>query len=70
RTLRQKRGFYTTLSEIDGLGKKAINSLLLKFGSVAEIARATVEELEQTEGIGKKRATAIYQYFNSDKGEL
>ena len=68
RSLRQKRSFYSQLNEIDGLGKKKINALLTKFGSVAEIQRASKEELMQTEGIGEKHAQNIYSYFH-EKGD-
>ena len=53
------------INEIPGIGKKKINSLLIKFGSVAEIAKATVEELVEVEGIGEKHAKTIYEYFHS-----
>lgn len=68
RSLRQKRSFYSQLNEIEGLGKKKINALLTKFGSVAEIQRASKEELMQTEGIGEKHAQNIYSYFH-EKGD-
>ncbi len=68
RSLHQKRSFFSELDEIDGLGKKKINALLLKFGSVHEIANATKEELMEVEGIGEKHAQNIYDYFHS-KGE-
>jgi excinuclease ABC subunit C len=69
RTLRQKRSFFSQLNEIEGLGKKKINALLVKFGSVAEIAAADIEELKSVEGIGEKHAQRIYSYFH-EKGEL
>jgi excinuclease ABC subunit C len=69
RSLRQKRSFFSQLNEIEGLGKKKINALLVKFGSVAEIGAADIEELKAVEGIGEKHAQRIYSYFH-DKGEL
>ena len=69
RSLRQKRSFFSQLDEIEGLGKKKINTLLVKFGSVAEIAAADIEELKAVEGIGEKHAQRIYSHFH-DKGEL
>jgi len=68
RTLRQKRSFFSQLNEIEGLGKKKINALLLRFGSVAEIALASLEELKEVEGIGEKHAKTIYSHFH-EKGE-
>lgn len=68
RTLRQKRSFFSQLNEIEGLGKKKINALLLRFGSVAEIALASLEELKEVEGIGEKHAKTIHSHFH-EKGE-
>lgn len=68
RALRQKRSFYTALNEIQGIGKKKINALLEKFGSVYEISRLSVQELTAVEGIGLKHAKAIYDHFHN-KGE-
>ena len=68
RSLRLKRSFSSQLKEINGLGKKKIDALLIKFGSVHDISNATVEELIQTDGIGKKHAQNIYDYFHN-KGE-
>lgn len=65
RSLHLKRSFAQELSAIHGLGKKRIDALLAKFGSVAEIASATVEELAETEGVGEVQATLIYDHFNS-----
>lgn len=65
RSLHLKRSFAQELSAIHGLGKKRIDALLSKFGSVAEIASATVEELAETEGVGEVQAKQIYDYFNS-----
>ena len=60
---------HISFDEIEGLGKKKINALLVKFGSVAEIAAADIEELKAVEGIGEKHAQRIYSHFH-DKGEL
>lgn len=65
RSLHLKRSFAQELSAIHGLGKKRIDALLTKFGSVAEIASATVEELAETDGVGEVQAKQIYDYFNS-----
>lgn len=65
RSLHLKRSFAQELSAIHGLGKKRIDALLAKFGSVAEIASATVEELAETDGVGEVQAKLIYDHFNS-----
>ncbi|MBR4419252.1 MAG: excinuclease ABC subunit C, partial [Clostridia bacterium] len=68
RSLRNKRTFFSQLNEIPGLGKKKINALLEKFGSVAEIAKADIEELKEIDGIGEKHANAVYSHFHT-KGD-
>lgn len=64
RSLHLRNGFFTELSTIRGLGKKRIDALLDKFGSVSEVAGATVEELASVNGIGEVRARSIYDHFN------
>ncbi len=64
RTLRHKRTFFSQLNEIPGIGKKKINALLEKFGSVYEISNKGVEDLLSVEGIGEKHAKTIYDYFH------
>ena len=44
-------------------GQRAIN-LLKHFGTVRNIANASVEELAEVEGIGRKIAERIYETFN------
>ena len=71
RTLHRKNSFVSELSKIKGLGKKRINLLLEKFGSVYEIAGKTEQELAEIPGIGSVYAKNIYSYFNlkEDKNE-
>lgn len=64
RSMHLKRGFVSELSKINGLGKKRINALLDKFGSVAEIAAAEKSQLLAVEFIGDKQAEIIYEYFH------
>lgn len=66
RSMHLKRGFVSELSKINGLGKKRINALLDKFGSVAEIAAAEKSQLAEVEFIGDKQAEIIYEYFHND----
>ena len=47
------------LDEIEGIGETKRNALLKKFGSVEEIKKATVEEIEAVKGINKSLATKI-----------
>ena len=58
---------------IEGLpnisGQRAIN-LLKHFGTVRNIANASVEELAEVEGIGRKIAEKIYETFNLEWKEV
>lgn len=67
RSTRQKRSFQSELSKIEGLGKKKINDLLEKFGSVYDIAAASESDLREVSGIGEKQARIIIEYFSSLK---
>jgi len=59
RTLRRRRTLRSRLGEVPGVGPAREQQLLKRFGSLAAIRRATVEELAETPGIGKATAVAI-----------
>ncbi len=68
-THRNKRNKMMLISEIDslpGIGRSKKKSLLLHFGATSKIKTASVEELQQADGISKKLAENIYNYFNAD----
>ena len=52
------------LDEIAGIGAKRRKALLLHFGSVREIARAGLTDLEKVEGISGAVAKRIYSHFH------
>jgi len=52
------------LDEIAGIGAKRRKALLLHFGSVREIARAGLADLEKVEGISGTVAQKIYSHFH------
>lgn len=52
------------LDEISGIGAKRRKSLLLHFGSVREIARAGLADLQKVEGISEAVAQRIYSHFH------
>ncbi len=64
RKLTEKRYRHTALDEIKGLGDKRKLDLLRHFGSIAKIREASVEELTQVPGLGKKIAEMVYKYFH------
>ena len=67
-THRKKRGksiFKSSLDEIEGIGGKRKKDLLNYFGSVEEVAQASVTDLQKISGISKKTAEKIYNYFHN-----
>lgn len=68
-THRKKRGSKMTLSlldEVPGIGAKRKKALLHHFGSVKSIKEATIEQLEQVNGISPTMAKTIYTFFNPE----
>ena len=67
RSLRDKRTLHSILDDIQpNVGEKRRRALLMKFGSVDNIKKATVEELLEVPSIDKKSAESIYIYFNGN----
>ena len=61
RNKRSKELIKTELFEIEGIGTKTAQELLLKFKSVARIKQTTLEELETV--VSKKRAKIVFEHF-------
>ncbi len=61
--LMKKRMEMSELDSIPGVSGVRKRALLKKFGSVGRVAKATVEELAEVEGVGEKVAGAIAAYF-------
>ena len=66
RSVRDKRTLHSILDDIPNVGEKRRRALLMKFGSVDNIKKATIEELLDTQAIDKKSAQSIYNYFNGN----
>jgi excinuclease ABC subunit C len=79
---RQKRSARMTTSELDGvpgLGSTRKTALIKHFGSVKKLRAATVEEITEVPGVGKRTAEAVLHALNTgdapqrsstmDKGE-
>ena len=56
--------FHETLSEIEGIGNKRKRDLMTHFGSVREIAGASVAQLMRVPGINEKIAKKIYTFYH------
>ena len=66
RSLRDKRTLHSILDDIPNVGEKRRRALLMKFGSVDNIKKATIDELLEVPCIDKKSAKSIYIYFNGN----
>jgi excinuclease ABC subunit C len=67
RSLRDKRTLHSILDDIPNVGQKRRMALLMKFGSIDNIKKATLEELLETESIDNKAANSIFTYFRHIK---
>ena len=66
RISRNRSNFKSPLDEIPEIGPKRKKSLLLHFGSAKDVATANLIELEKVDGISKKNALQIFEWFNSN----
>jgi excinuclease ABC subunit C len=55
------------LEDIAGVGKTRKRALMRHFGTVKAIERASLADLQTTQGIDDKIAQAIYNYFHAEK---
>ncbi|MFZ5351731.1 MAG: excinuclease ABC subunit UvrC [Bacillota bacterium] len=63
RSLRQKTTVKSALDEIPGIGPARRQSLIKHFGSLKKIKDASIEELSKAEGMNKKIAEIVYNFF-------
>lgn len=56
----------SSLSEIEGIGEVKVKALLKHFKSADAVSKASINDLEQVQGIGKEFATKIYEYFHNN----
>lgn len=67
RSLRNKKTLHSVLEDIPNIGEKRRKALLLKFGSIEGIKKASYEELLNTDAIDSKAAQSIIDFFKEDK---
>jgi len=48
------------------VGIKTAENILGKFGSLHNVAGASIKELVEVDGVGEKRAESIVVHFNKD----
>jgi excinuclease ABC subunit C len=63
RKLRSKEVIISALDKIPGIGPKRKTALLKKFGSIPAIKQASMEELNQTEGITSALAKKVKEFL-------
>ena len=63
RRLRGKRNLESVLDHIEGIGPKRRKALYKHFGNLDAMRVAELEELEMVEGMNKKAALAVYEFF-------
>ena len=63
RSRRSKVMLESILDEIEQLGPSRRNALLERFGSVAALKKASVEEIAMTPGIGEKIAEVVFDFL-------
>lgn len=64
RKLRSKNIQASSLDDIVGIGKKRKIALLKEFGTIDNIKNASVEDLAKIEGMNKKTAENVYNYYH------
>lgn len=65
RQLHRKNSITSELDQIAGIGEKRKKALLNAFGSVEKIRTMTVQQLADAEGVDKRSAQNVYDYFHS-----
>lgn len=63
RSLRGKNSFHSILQDIPNVGEKRRKDLLLNFGSIENIKKATYEELLDIPSMDKKSAESVLNFF-------
>ena len=66
RKLHTKAQIQSVLDEISGIGSERRKALLRTFGSVEKIRYASIEELSAVQGMNKRAAAAVYEFFHKE----
>ncbi|MDI6853880.1 MAG: excinuclease ABC subunit UvrC [Deltaproteobacteria bacterium] len=65
--LGRKERLRSELDLIPGIGQARKTELLRRFGSLEQLRRASLTELEKVEGLGPKLAKRVYEFFRKKK---
>ncbi len=63
RKLREKRYTHSELDDIEGIGENRKKALIKHFKSLAAVKKAEIPQLLEVDGINRKVAQTIYEYF-------
>jgi excinuclease ABC subunit C len=69
RQKRSKRMIASSLDEVPGLGEVRRKALLKQFGSLKKLKAATVEQIVEVPGIGRRTAESILETLNGGDAE-
>ena len=64
---RKSKMLGSSLSAIEGLGPVRIKNLLLRFSTIENISKASIEQLQSVNKMTKLAAKKVYEYFNGEK---
>lgn len=64
RSLRSYNQLHSVLDDIDSIGSVRRKALMKRFGSIEKIQQASIEELLDTDGMNKKSAESVYNFFH------
>lgn len=70
RLQKRREGVSSSLDSIPGVGPKKKKALIRKFGSPKGVKLASLEELQQAEGINAKLAQVIYEALAEERARL
>lgn len=70
RKQKRKASIKSSLDDVPGVGPKKKKALIRKFASPKGVKLASIEDLQQVEGISAKLAQVIHDHFEKDRAEL
>ena len=69
RKMKGKKDFQSILDNVPGIGQTRKKALLTFFGDIQKVKTASIEMLENVDGIGSQTARMIFEYMKEKDGE-